>query len=134
MPFTAEDIYDDDTVREKYLQKIYNKILDECCTFIYEVHHRVRKNEIIYNIPYGYPGEEDFDFLACIVYIIKQLRESGFYVRYVYPNTLYISWLNKEKEYKKLNNLKRLLLEDVLTVKTINEPAKKQSTKLLEYK
>lgn len=135
---TIEDIQLQDTLREAYLKKIYDKILNECCDYIREVHRRLHRRDTIYEVPYGFPGEEDYDFLACLVHILQELRASGFYVRYVHPNLLYISWLNKERETKRMNDLKRLMLEDILTKRTIGKANKKieyhqEKQKMLEY-
>ncbi len=35
----------------------------------------------------------------CIVYLVFQLRQSGFEVRFTWPNLLYISWKHHEKDY-----------------------------------
>ena len=35
----------------------------------------------------------------CIVYIVWQLRQAGFEVRFTWPNVLYISWKHHEGDY-----------------------------------
>ena len=35
----------------------------------------------------------------CIVYLVFQLRQGGFEVRFTYPNLLWISWKHHEAEY-----------------------------------
>jgi hypothetical protein len=35
----------------------------------------------------------------CIVYLVFQLRQTGFEVRFTWPNLLYISWKHTESEY-----------------------------------
>jgi hypothetical protein len=40
-----------------------------------------------------------YDQGACIAYIICQLKENGFNVRYIHPNTLFISWLHWVPSY-----------------------------------
>jgi hypothetical protein len=35
----------------------------------------------------------------CIVYLVFQLRQAGFEVRFTWPNLLYISWKHHEKDY-----------------------------------
>ena len=39
------------------------------------------------------------DLQDCIIYLVFQLRQNGFEVRFTYPNLLYISWASYEKEY-----------------------------------
>jgi len=138
MSLTIEEIHVQDSLREAYLHKVYDKILNECCEYIRVVHQRLHRRDTIYEVPYGFPGEEEYDFLACLVHILEKLRSAGFYVRYVHPNMIYISWLNKEREQKRMNDLKRLMLEDILTKRTIQKSSKqikyhKEKQKMLEY-
>lgn len=35
----------------------------------------------------------------CIVYLVFQLRQTGFEVRFTWPNLLFISWKHHEKDY-----------------------------------
>jgi hypothetical protein len=39
-------------------------------------------------------GVPKYDQAACIAYLIDKLQENKFNVRYVHPNTLFISWLH----------------------------------------
>ena len=54
---------------------------------------------ITYTVPPFIFGLPKLDLEDCIVYIVYQLRQSGFEVRFTYPNLLYISWKHHEKEY-----------------------------------
>lgn len=40
----------------------------------------------------------------CIVYLVWQLRQGGFEVRFTWPNILYISWKHHEGEYLSKQN------------------------------
>lgn len=40
----------------------------------------------------------------CIVYLVWQLRQSGFEVRFTWPNLLYISWRHHEGDYLTKHN------------------------------
>jgi len=44
-------------------------------------------------------GVPKYDQGACIAYIIDKLKENGFNVRYIHPNTLFISWLHWVPSY-----------------------------------
>jgi hypothetical protein len=35
----------------------------------------------------------------CVVYLVFQLRQVGYEVRYTYPNLLYVSWKHHERNY-----------------------------------
>ena len=50
--------------------------------------------EVIIGVP-----KMKYDQGACIAYIICQLKENGFNVRYIHPNTLFISWLHWVPSY-----------------------------------
>ena len=44
-------------------------------------------------------GVPKYDQGSCIAYIIDKLKENGFNVRYIHPNTLFISWIHWVPSY-----------------------------------
>ena len=80
--------------------RAYNQILDT-------VHHRIRVQgnmpnspcSLLYTIPPFVLGLPKIDLEDCVVYLVFQLRHSGFEVRYSYPNLLAISWMHHERSY-----------------------------------
>lgn len=72
---------------------LFNKILNR-------IHVRIKtasrqKNDIQfcwYIIPETIIGVPKYDQAQCIAYIIDKLKTNGFNVRYIHPNTLFISW------------------------------------------
>lgn len=126
----VEDIHKDDLIVEYELHQYYDKLVAECCDQIRNVHKHLRKEETIFRVPYVISEDERYDFTACITHIIKSLRNGGFYVRYLKPNQIYISWFNKAKEKRKLDIFKTLYVEDMLTQKTLNT---KKNKKAIEY-
>lgn len=44
-------------------------------------------------------GVPKYDQGACIAYIMDKLKENGFSIRYIHPNTLFISWLHWVPSY-----------------------------------
>lgn len=80
--------------------RAYNQILDT-------VHHRIRVQgnlpnspcSLLYTIPPFVLGLPKIDLEDCVVYLVFQLRQSGFEVRYSYPNLLAISWTHHERSY-----------------------------------
>ena len=44
------------------------------------------------------------DMEDCIVYIVFQLRTTGFEVKFTWPNLLYISWKHHEAAYLQSQN------------------------------
>ena len=61
-------------------------------------------NYLVYTIPPFIIGLPPLDLQDCVVYIVYQLRTSGFEVRFTYPNLLYISWKQYEQEYMRERN------------------------------
>jgi hypothetical protein len=88
-----DELYD--TKKEKDLNKlgIYKKILSR-------VHVRIKatsrqptnNNACWFVVPEIIIGVPKYDHGSCIAYILDQLRDNGFIVRYTHPNLLFISW------------------------------------------
>lgn len=142
MPLTVEDLHKEDLIREFEVQESYEKILDNCQDEIQYTHRYNRKDKMLFTVPRGVPDEPEYDFVACAVYIIKALRTSGFYVRFVRPAFVYVSWANPRQAQRKMNDLKTLIKEDYLTHKAFGVAPKQKSIKstnekpmkLLKYK
>jgi hypothetical protein len=79
---------------------VYNRILGT-------VHQKIRMTSTLptspqmtsFNVPEWHPGCPSFDVKDCILYIVWQLRNSGFRVLYVSPNRLLISWKEQSIQY-----------------------------------
>lgn len=102
-----DDLYQNKQKRDMRQVSIFNKILNR-------IHNRItitgrgRKNEqyIWFTIPEYIFGEPVYDKAECIAYIIAKLEENKFHIRYLHPNTLFVSWANwipsyVRNEYKK---------------------------------
>jgi len=80
--------------------ELFNKILNR-------VHVRIKKtstqrmNEPFcwFVVPEIIIGVPKYDQGACIAYIMDKLKENGFALRYIHPNTLFISWANWVPSY-----------------------------------
>jgi hypothetical protein len=73
---------------------LYNKILNR-------VHVRIKttsrqNNDFFcwYLVPEVLIGVPKYDQGSCIAYLLNKLKDNGFNVRYIHPNTLFISWLH----------------------------------------
>ena len=86
--------------RDKSRLRSYNQLLEQ-------IQHRIfttsqlpgNPSYMVYSVPPFILGLPSMDLQDCIVYIVFQLRNNGFEVRFTYPNLLYISWASYEKEY-----------------------------------
>jgi len=78
---------------------VYNRILTA-------VHQKIKATSTLpsspqmtsFDVPEWQPGCPSFDVKDCILYVVWNLRSTGFKVLYVSPNRLVISW--KEQSYQ----------------------------------
>lgn len=88
-----DELYENRKRRDLKQLNIFDKILNR-------IHKRItftgrnKKNnkEIWFNIPEFIFGEPAYDKGDCTGYLVAKLEENGFFVKYLHPNTLFISW------------------------------------------
>ena len=95
------DRVDIDNLYEKKQQKdlkqlaIFNKILNRIHKKInYTGKNKSNDKHLFYTVPEFLFGEPLYNQGDCIGYLVVKLEENGFTVRYLHPNTLFISWKN----------------------------------------
>jgi hypothetical protein len=79
---------------------LYNKILNR-------IHVRIRTTSrqkideqfCWFVVPELIIGVPKYDHASCIAYLMDKLKENGFNIRYIHPNTLFISWLHWVPSY-----------------------------------
>ena len=86
--------------RDSARLKSYNQLLEQIHTRIYTT-SQLPGNPlyVLYTVPPFILGLPSMDMQDCIVYLVHMLRTNGFEVRFTYPNLLYISWKQYEREY-----------------------------------
>lgn len=103
-----DSLYEKRQKRDLKQLSIFNKILNR-------IHKRIEytsKNKncndthIWYLVPEYLVGEPVYDKGECIGYLVSQLEENGFNVKYVHPQTLFISWHNYIPSYVR-NEIKK---------------------------
>jgi len=80
--------------------EVYNKILGT-------VHQKIKSHSALpnssqmthFDVPEWQPGCPRFDVKDCILYIVWNLRHSGFKVLYMSPNRLLINWKEQSIQY-----------------------------------
>jgi hypothetical protein len=73
--------------------ELYNKILNRIHVRIKTTsRQKIDEQFCWFVVPEVIIGVPKYDQGACIAYIIDKLRENGFNVKYIHPNTLFISW------------------------------------------
>jgi hypothetical protein len=90
-----DELYEKKKVRDLKQISIFNKILNRIHKRI-QTTGRTKKYEkyVWFSVPEYIFGEPLYDRGDCIGYIVQKLEENGFYIRYIHPNTLFISWDN----------------------------------------
>jgi hypothetical protein len=79
---------------------LFNKILNRVHVRIKTVSRRNMNEQFCWFIvPEIIIGVPKYDQAACIAYIIDKLKDNGFNVKYIHPNTLFISWIHWVPSY-----------------------------------
>jgi len=86
---------------------LYNKILNRVHVKIKTIAKK-RKDQLFcwYLVPEIIIGVPKFDQGACIAYLMDKLKDNGFAIRYIHPNTLFICWKSFVPSYVR-NELKK---------------------------
>jgi hypothetical protein len=90
-----DDLYEKTQQRDLKQLSIFNKILNRVHLRIKNA-SKVKRNEkhIWFTVPEYIFGEPIYDQGDCIAHLVVKLEENGFHVRYIHPNTLFVSWEN----------------------------------------
>ena len=95
-----KDLYDRRVRRDHARLRSYNTLLEQ-------IYHRVyttsqlsgNTSSVLYTVPPFILGLPKLDMEDCVVYLVWQLRQAKFEVRFTWPNLLYISWQHHEGDY-----------------------------------
>ena len=88
--------------RQQDLNKLalFNKILNRVHIRIRTIsRQKVDEQFCWFLVPETILGVPKYDQAACIAYLMDKLKTSGFNVRYVHPNMLFISWIHWIPQY-----------------------------------
>lgn len=88
--------------RQQDLNKLalFNKLLNRVHVKIKTVSRQKHDEQFCwFLVPETILGVPKYDQAACIAYLMDKLKTSGFNVRYVHPNVLFISWLHWVPSY-----------------------------------
>lgn len=130
---SVKELHEYNLQNDLILQKVYEQEFQACLYDIRIANNNYGKKNLTYLVPEKNTVEPEYCFVNCTVYLIDQLRELGYNVRFKRPNYLFISWIDLQKELKLKENILRLISEDdksrkILGLSTKNKP------KLLEWK
>lgn len=95
-----KDLFERRIKRDQARLRAYNQLLEQINQRIYTTAQMSgNANFITYTIPPFIFGLPKLDLQDCVVYLVYQLRQASYEVRYTYPNLLYISWRHHERDY-----------------------------------
>jgi len=97
---TPASLFEDQAKLDEMRLQVYNRILTA-------VHQKIKSTSTLpnstqmtnFDVPEWQPGCPRFDVKDCILYIVWNLRHSGFKVLYISPNRLLISWKEQSIQY-----------------------------------
>ena len=80
--------------------ELYNKILNRIHVRIKTTsRQRMEEQFCWFVVPEMIIGVPKYDQASCIAYLMDKLKDNGFNIRYIHPNTLFISWLHWVPSY-----------------------------------
>jgi len=79
---------------------LYNKILNRIHVRIKTTsRQKIDEQFCWFVVPEVIIGVPKYDQASCIAYLMDKLKDNGFNIRYVHPNTLFISWVHWVPSY-----------------------------------
>lgn len=104
-----DELYEKKHQRDLKQISIFNKILNR-------IHKRIQitgrnkrvDRHIWFTVPEYIFGEPNYDQGECLGFLVSKLEENGFFVKYMHPNTLFVSWENWIPSYTR-NEIKKKL-------------------------
>ena len=95
-----DELYEKKRQHDLSKLSLYNKILNRIHVRIKTTSRQKTDEQFCwYIVPELIIGVPKYDQGACIAYLIDKLKSNGFNVRYIHPNTLFISWLHWVPSY-----------------------------------
>lgn len=124
MKLNINDIHRE--IHEKKMKKIavYDKMLDKCHKKILDC---VKRDvmQMFFTVPEFSLDIMSYDMKMCTVYLIKNLRENGFYVKFYYPQFIFISWDPLQIE--------KISQKSVKTIDTVKQIANSNTTRSVAF-
>ena len=102
-----DELYGKSQQRDLKQLSIFNKLLNRVHTRITTTARNKKNDKHIWIVvPEFIFGEPIYDQGDCIAYLVVKLEENGFHVRYLHPNTIFVSWNNWVPSYVR-NEIKK---------------------------
>ena len=107
-----DELYEKKRIYDLNKLALYNKILNRIHVRIKTVsRQKINESFCWFVVPEIIIGVPKYDQGACIAYLIDRLKDNGFNVRYIHPNTLFISWMHWVPSYVRTELKKKTGIE-----------------------
>lgn len=87
-----EELYEKQRKRDEKQAEVYRKVLNRAHEHIRKVARKGGLPCTWFTVPPVVMGVPNYDQAGCIAYLIDQLQENKFVVKFYYPNHLFITW------------------------------------------
>jgi hypothetical protein len=95
-----DDLYEKKKQYDLNQMHLFNKLLNRIHVRIKTTsRQKIDEQFCWFIVPEIMIGVPKYDQAACIAYLIDKLKNNGFNVRYIHPNTLFISWMHWVPDY-----------------------------------
>jgi hypothetical protein len=95
-----DDLYEKKRQYDLNKLALFNKILNRIHVRIKTIsRQKIDEQFCWFVVPEIIIGVPKYDQGACIAYLMDRLKENGFNIRYIHPNTLFISWMHWVPSY-----------------------------------
>ena len=95
-----DELYEKKRQQDLNKLSLFNKLLNRVHVRIRTVsRQKVDEQFCWYLVPETIIGVPKYDQGSCIAYLMDKLKTSGFNVRYIHPNLLFISWMHWVPSY-----------------------------------
>lgn len=103
-----DELFDYKKGQDMNTVKTYNRILEKVHQKIKIASRQKMENQCCwYVIPEIILGIPKYDLKECVSYIIHELQENGFRLRYTHPNLIFISWTHWIPDYVRIEYKKQ---------------------------
>lgn len=122
-----DDLYERQQKKDLKQVSIFNKILNRIHNKIkITSRSRIGDKYIWFTVPEYIFGEPVYQQADCLAYLVDKLEENKFHIRYMHPNTLFVSWAHFVPSYVRTEIKKKMGLivdeKGVVIEKLENKP------------
>jgi hypothetical protein len=124
-----DDLYEKKKQYDLNKLTLYNKILNRIHVRIKTTaRQKIDEQFCWFVVPEVMIGVPKYDNAQCISYLLDKIKDNGFNVRYIHPNTLFISWQHWVPSYVRTELKKKTgIVVDEYGNRVEDEPAAQES-------